>query len=181
MGRVNALGAELARLTREVIEAHSEWDSPHQFVTFAVEGDAVRPRLLAVIDPAIDPRDYPETMFSLGSKDMARNGPACGFLLQIESYAVKQLPDSASAAEREQLERDRRGRTFHQRPDAREMCGAWTVAPDGRGWAASKYRDEPGIHEESWRPGDAPGGQMVRALLALARCSQILEEAGGTS
>jgi hypothetical protein len=81
----------------------------------------------------------------------------------------------ASAADLARYHAARKGRTFHEQPGAVESCIAWVADIHGRLWSAAKTRDQPDkIREAFYRPGQAPGGQMIRGLLAVAKATGIL-------
>ena len=160
----------LAAITRDVIERHDEWDSPHQFVTWHLDGERLVPGTIAIIDPAMHPDDYPALMLRLAleRREERPEPPAYAFLLQIEAFGVTDPGKDATPQERLQFEADRRGRTFHTRPDAVESACAWCADVHGRLWTAAKRRDREGISEEFYQPGRTPGGQMIKGLLAVA-------------
>lgn len=161
-----------AAITRKVIEDHDKWDSPHAFITLHWDGEKLTAGTFACIDPAINPPDYPALMCKLARARMDDHpgDPACGYLLQIEGWGVAEPEKDAAPAEREQYERARISRTFHQMPDAVESVMAYCADIHGRLWAAAKRRDKPGeISENFYPPGSGKiGGQMVRGLLAVA-------------
>jgi hypothetical protein len=156
---------------RRAIEMHDEWDSPHCFVTLHWDGQKLSAGTYACIMPDINPADYPEHMIRLAREDYERDpdNAAYAYLLQAEFFGASEPGPDASAEERAQYQRDRLGRTFHQRADAEEVATAWCADVHGRLWAATKRRSKPGeIHEQFYAPGKAPGGQMIRGLLTVA-------------
>ena len=160
-----------ADFTRQTIEAHDEWDSPHCFITLHWDGEQVSVGTYASIMLDINPADYPAYMISLAREEHEKNpdDPAYAYLLQAEFFGATEPGPDASEAERAQFQRDRLGRTFHQRDDAEEIATAWCADVHGRLWAATKRRSQPGVvHETFYAPGKAPGGQMIRGLLAVA-------------
>ena len=155
-------------VTRKAIEDHGEWDSLHHFQTLHWDGEKLTCGTFAAIDPGIDPPDYPALMARIAARRQEEHpeDPAYAYLLQIEGFGVIA---GASAAEREQFDRDRIGRTFHQRADAVESAMAYCADVHGRLWYAVKTRSEPGVVVEHFcPPGKTPGGQMIRGLLAVA-------------
>lgn len=159
-----------AAMTRKIVADHDEWDSPHHFVTLHWEDGELRPGTWAMIMPDIHPAQYPELMAKLAleahEKDPDR--PAYGYLLQIESFGVTEPGPGASEEERDQFNRDRLGRNFHNRADAVEVAGAWCADIHGRLWAAARRRGDEEITERFYQPGRAPGGQLIEGLLAVA-------------
>lgn len=161
----------LAAATRQAIESHTEWDSMHCFVTLHWDGEGLRTGTYAAIDPGIDPPDYPALMAGIAAKELEKHphDPPYAYLLQIEAFGVTAPGPAASEAERDQFDRDRLGRTFHQRTDAVESVIAYCADIHGRLWSATEVRGRPGeITENFYPPGKALGGQMIRGLLAVA-------------
>jgi hypothetical protein len=166
-----------AAAARKAIDAHDEWDAPHAFETLHWDGEKLTTLTYACIMPDMDPVSYPAVMTGLAREELEKHpgDPAYGYLLLAESFRVQSPGPEASAAEREQYDRDRAGRTFHERPDAVEVCTAWAADIHGRLWFAEKARYSDGIREEFYRPGSsAPGGPVIRTLLAVAKTTGIL-------
>jgi hypothetical protein len=161
---------QLAAITRQMIEKHQDWDSAHEFVIWTWDGRDLALGTLAVIDPAMNPQDYPDIMVRLVSSHREKHPepPAYAFVLQIEAFGVVAPAKDATEAERAQFDRDRRGRKFHQRPDAVESCVAYCADIHGRLFTAGKRRGHDGITEEFYPPGKGLGGRMVKGLLAVA-------------
>lgn len=165
------LAAETRRL---VADLHTEWDAPHQFVTLHWDGQTISYGTVACIMADLHPTRYPQVMARMVLEQTQRRHlpPMCACALQIECFGVTEPGPDASAAERAQYQRDRVGRTFHQRPDAVESAVAWCADPYGFLWSAAKTRRDPTkIVESFYQPGQAPapGGQMVAGVLAAAR------------
>jgi hypothetical protein len=160
----------LASVTREVIERHEDWDSVHQFVTWYWDGEDLTPGTVAFIDPAIHPQDYGQHMRQVAVTDWEKHPESApyAYLLQIEAFGVTQPGRDASEEERDRVEHARRTRTFHELPDAVESCVAYCADVHGRVWTAAKVRGREGISETFYQPGRTPGGQLIRALLAIA-------------
>lgn len=149
-----------AAAARKAIEDHGEWDSLHCFMTLHWDGEKLSAGTYAAIDPGIDPPDYPKVMAGIAAERRREHpgNPAYAYLLQIEAFGVVEPGPDAGEAERERYDRDRIGRTFHQRPDAVESAIAWCADVHGRVWSAAKRRSEPGvIHEHFYAPGKTPG------------------------
>lgn len=159
-----------AAITRQVIEHHAEWDSPHCFMTLHRDGEELACRTFACIMPDMNPADYPRIMAKIASEQHEKDpaDPAYGYLLQIEAHGVQDPGPAATEDERERFRADRIGRTFRQRPDAVESAVAWCADIHGRVWTAAKVRGKDGISESFYPPGKAPGGQLIRGLLAVA-------------
>jgi hypothetical protein len=160
-----------AAATRKAIEVHDEWDAPHWFQTLHWDGTALTCRTCACIMPDIDPLGYPKVMAGIAREELEKypDDPAYGYLLQIEGFGVTQPPAGAAEAEREQFDRDRIGRTFHERPDAVEAAYAYAADIHGRVWCATHTRADPDrIDEAFYPPGRTPAGQMIRGLIAVA-------------
>jgi hypothetical protein len=156
---------------RRAIEMHDEWDSPHCFMTLHWDGEKVSIGTYASIMLDIEPTAYPAYMISLARDEHEKNpdDPAYAYLLQAEFFGASEPGPDASDEEHAQFQCDRLGRTFHQRSAAEEVATAWCADVHGRLWAATKRRSKPGeIHEQFYAPGKAPGGQMIRGLLAVA-------------
>jgi hypothetical protein len=166
-----------AAAARREVESHVEWDAPHCFQTLHLSGDQLVVRTMACIMTDINPPDYPRMMAGLAFEQHRQHpeDPAYAFLLQVESFGVTEPGPEASAAELAAFHQARRGRTFHLMPDAVEACVAWVADIHGRLWAATKTRQDPDtIHEVFYRPGKAPGGQLITGLLAVAEAAGIM-------
>lgn len=167
-----------AAAARHAIERHDEWDSPHSFETLHWDGEKLTTMTYACI--MTDVTDYAKVMIGLAKEEIGKHpdDPAYGYLLQTESHRATKPGPEASAAEREQYDRDLRERTFHKRPDAVEVCSAWVADIHGRLWFAEKERDNPGhVREVFYRPGatlPAFGGPVIDALLAVAQATGVL-------
>jgi hypothetical protein len=160
---------------RRILESHTEWDSPHTFITFYENGGRLAAGTYACIMPDIDPGDYPVTMMQVARKELDEfpDRAPVAYLLQIEGFGVIEPAKDASAEARLQFQADRAGRTFHQRPDAYEFAGAWVADVHGRLWQATKRRDHEGEIEVKFHPPgpSQPTGQMIRGLLAVAQAT----------
>ena len=102
--------------------------------------------------------------------------PAYAYLLQIEAFGVAEPGPEASAADLARYHAARRGRTFHQLPEAVEVCTAWVADIHGRLWSARKFRDGDAI-EERHTPASAPApgpAVFTGPLLTVARATGIL-------
>jgi hypothetical protein len=159
--------SELARITREIVERHDEWDAPHQFVTWQWDGERLTPVTVAIITPDIDPRDYYGVMYGMVEDQISGGVTPAAFLLQIEAYSVRQHAD-ATGQEKAQLLADHRARALHERPDAVETCIALCADVHGRVWEAVKQRPGGVIRETAYEPGRCPGGHMMKGLLDVA-------------
>jgi hypothetical protein len=166
-----------ADAARREVESHVEWDAPHCFQTLHLSDGGLTPRTMACIMTDIDPTDYPRLMAKMAAGQWERHpdDPAYAYLLQVESFGVTEPGPEASAAELAAYHAARLGRTFHLMPDAVECCIAWVADIHGRLWAATKTRKDPDtIHEVFYRPGKAPGGQLVTGLLKVAEAAGIM-------
>lgn len=164
----------LAAKTREVIEQHDQWDSPHCFQILGRDGAC---RSYAAIAPDVHPDQYPALMSGLAGKRLEEHpdDPAYAYLLQIEGWGVADPGPDAAQEERRQFEADRRGRTFHARPDRIETVTAWCADIHGRLWSAARVRGDEGIRECFYPPGSRmAGGQFVRAILAVALTTGVM-------
>ena len=166
-----------ADAARREVEAHDEWDAPHCFQTLHLDGDDLVCRTMACIMTDIHPTDYPRMMTALAAEEYARrpDDPAYAFLLQIEGFGLAEPGPEASAAELAAYHQARRGRTFHLMPNAVETCTVWVADIHGRLWSAAKTRQRPDeVQEAFYRPGKAPGGPLIRGLLAVAETAGIV-------
>lgn len=166
-----------AAAARAAIEAHTEWDAPHAFVTLHWDGASLATRTYACIMADINPADYPKMMAGMALEELSKDpaDPAYAYLLQAEFFGVTEPGPDATEADREQFDRDRLGRTFHQRPDAIECATAWVADVHGRVWNAGHTRKDPGlISEKFYPPGRAPSGHFVQGLLAVAYTTGVL-------
>ena len=167
-----------AEAARKAIEAHSDWDSPHCFLTLHWDGEKLSPGTYACIMPDYDPADYPALMARIARERIEEHPdepPAYAYLLQIEAFGLTEPGPAASPAEVERYKVARLTRTFHQHPDARESATAWCADVHGRLWNATKIRDAPGISERFYQPGRAPGGRLIRSLLSVAYATGMSE------
>ena len=159
-----------AKAAREAIECHDEWDSPHCFQALHWDGTDLSCRTYVCIMPDIHPEQYPALMAKAAREELEKHpdDPACGYLLQIESFGLAEPGKDASEAEREAYERARITRTFSKHPDAVETVIAWAADIHGRLWSAGRIRGKDSISETFCPPGKAPGGHMISGLLAVA-------------
>jgi hypothetical protein len=165
-----------AAAARREVETHDEWDSPHCFQTLHLDDGNLVCRTFACIMPDINPPDYPRMMAKMAAEQHDRDprDPAYAYLLQIEAFGMTEPGPEASAADLARYHAARKGRTFHEQPEAVESCIAWVADIHGRLWSAAKTRDHPDeVHESFYRPGKAPGGHMIRGLLAVAETAGI--------
>ena len=163
---------------RAAIERHDEWDAMHEFVTLHWDGEHLSYGTVGIIDPGIHPAQYGKLMAGLAAKQISAE-PATlpyAYLLQIEGHGVLEPLPSASDEERAQFNRDRRERTFHKRADAYEFAQVWCADIHGRLWSATKRRDCPeDIQVRFYRPGAAPSGQLIEALISVAAATGSLQ------
>jgi hypothetical protein len=163
----------LARETRRLVEdMHDEWDAPSQFVTLHWNGAKISYGVVACLMLDIHPTQLPRIMAELVSKQARRRDlpPMCACIIQSEVHGVTEPGPDASVAERLAYDRDRAGRTFHQRPDAVEAAVAYCADTYGFLWSALKTREDPGtIVEQFYKPGAGLGGQLIAGVLAAAR------------
>lgn len=162
----------MAAFTRCVIDAHDEWDSLHTLATVERDGDSVKYGTMAAIDPGIHPDRYPLLIGGLAASAVAEKHPPYALMLQIEAFGTI-IPQEglADPAEREKFEEDRKNRTIHKRPDAKEGAWAWLVDYQGNTWCAVKIRGKDGaadeIQEHFYPAGSEEiGGSMQEALAA---------------
>ncbi|GII88235.1 hypothetical protein Ssi03_62250 [Sphaerisporangium siamense] len=156
------------------------WDMPHELITLLWDGENIAFGTVAVIDTTIHPSMYSDVMMKLAheaiSDQVERSEPPTlyGFMLAVEAHAVATPKDDAPAAEHAQFQRDRLGRTFHQRPDAVEIASIWCVDVHRRMWTAMRRRPAPQVIEREFFPdvatptGRVPGGTFVAGLRAAA-------------
>jgi len=167
-----------AKAARDQLAQHDAWDSPHAFITLHWDGTSLNGRTYACIMPDIDPPDYPACMSKIAREQFEKDpaDPAYAYLLQIEGFGIPEPGKDATGAERDQYNRDRLGRTFHQRADAVECALAWVADIHGRVWSAEKIRgrEDEGIREQYHAPGQTPGGHMIRGLLAVAYATGVM-------
>lgn len=179
----------LADATRRITEEHTDWDSPHQFITLHWDGKQISHGTFAVITPDVHPTIYPSVMAKIAREELEgeRRDSVYAYALQIEGWGVVEPKPDASLDERVQFEADRLGRKFATRPDAVEIATTWCADVHGRAWAATKRRTHPGlVEEEFWAPDTTPrpGGRMVTGLLDIAHLAGVLVHglpAGGRS
>jgi hypothetical protein len=101
-----------AATVRRALDMHDEWDAPHSFETLHWDGTKLTTMTYACIMTDIKPSDYPAYMMALAREELEKHpeDPAYGYLLQAEGHRVTEPGPEASAAEREQFQRDRRER-----------------------------------------------------------------------
>jgi hypothetical protein len=127
-------------------------------------------RTLAVLDPAIDPAQYPEVIGSVAAQAAAEgDNTLYAMLLQIEAFGAH-LPDNPTEDEQVQFEAARLTRNIHQLPGAVEAAWAYTVDVHGRTWTAMQARGQDSIEESFYPAGtQTVGGRMHTALLAAVQ------------
>jgi hypothetical protein len=165
-----------AAAARAEVDRHDRWDAPNSFQTLHLDGDSLVCRTYACIMPDINPPDYPALMAKLAIErhDKDPRDPAYAYLLQLEGWGLGEPGPEASAAELAAYHAARVGRTFHEMPGAVETCSVWVADIHGRLWSAVKTRKHPDhVDEAFYRPGKAPGGQMITGLLAVAHATGI--------
>lgn len=177
----DAMTAEIRRR----LDAHDAWDGLHQFAILRWKGgQEFACSTLAVIDPRMHARDYPDAMQQIASEHM-RRFPAerpDAFLLEFEGWGVIAPAEDASDEEKTQFDRDRLNRTFHQRPDAMEGLTVACADIYGRLWVGHKLRKPPaGLAVTDvlfYRPGNYRlRGRIPEALLAVAASARQLTSA----
>ena len=62
-------------LARAAIEAHTEWDAPHAFVTLHWDGANLTTPAYACIMAGIKPADYPKMMAGMALEELAKTPP----------------------------------------------------------------------------------------------------------
>lgn len=164
---------DVAAYVEQWLAARDGWDQPHELISLHWRDGKIEVGTLSVIDTSMPPDMYPAVIAKAAREEIAAESlqTLFAYLLVIEVHGVRALPDDASAAEREQFDRDRRERRFHARPDAEEIAVAWCADIYGRLWSSARRRTDPDkIESHVYRPGqpNTPGGQMIRALTVAA-------------
>jgi hypothetical protein len=158
---------------RRITEMHTDWDSPHQFITLHWDGERVSYGTVAMITTDVHPTMYPGVMAGIAREALTGEDRAnlYAYALQIEGYAVVEPGSDATEEERRRFLADRVGRRFSERQDAVEIATTSCVDVHGRIWTATKRRDKPEIDEKFWAPDatDAPRGHLAEGLLNVAR------------
>ena len=163
----------LAAVTRQAIEVHDEWESPHSFQTLHWDGREIATGTYMRIMPDIYHHQYPGLMAQAAYEQQRErpDDPPCAYLLQVEAFGTVEPGKDASEEERDRYQRARLGRTFHELPGAQEVCAAYCADVHGRLWSAVKRRGNPGEISEHFYPPHSPrqpGGLVVNALLSIA-------------
>jgi hypothetical protein len=160
----------MAAEARRIIELHDEWDRPHAFEILHWDGARVRCSTHMMILADVPARYYPRLMMEAVRKwhDEHPDYPPYAYLVQIEAFGVADPRADAGEEERRVFEEARRDRTFHEHPDRHETVNAWCADIHGRLWAAMRVRGSDEIHESYYAPGRAPGGGLIRGVLACA-------------
>ncbi|MEV4093826.1 hypothetical protein [Streptosporangium saharense] len=154
-------------------DAHTVWDSLHEFRTLHWDGEQLTTGTLAAIVPSVPPNAYPALMTDVARGEILkqqekRENTLHAFSLRFEAHAVMHDPDTATPEESAQYLRDRLERRFQQREDAVEILGVYLVDIHGRLWAGSKRRDT-GKVEQHYYPDPARcpiGGGFIHGLRA---------------
>lgn len=159
----------MAAVTRQLIENHDEWDSLHALITVyrdGPDGSAIRFGSMTMIDPRVDPADYPAVIEGRVADDAANMGGPYALMLQAEAFMALSPKADAPAEEKAQFDRDRENRTIHARPDADEVVSVWTMDVHGRVWSATKRRSDSRVETHFFGPdaADRIGGKFVTAL-----------------
>jgi hypothetical protein len=159
------ISEDLARIARDAIERHDEWDSLHSMRIICRTGeDKVSVRTYVAIDPSYPPEMYPVMIEALARKSADEGEPPYALLLQIEAY-------SATLSLEESAQRERgHGGPLKDRPDARECAWAWVTDVHGNLWSAQKIRGTDGepdseIEEVAYEAGSkSHDGRFIRAM-----------------
>jgi hypothetical protein len=155
---------------------HDTWDAPPQFISLHWDGEKVTWGDVAVI-VGFHPDAYPALLTKKAGDavlEQRQRGEQTlyAFAVISEGHSVLSPPPGASTEARRQYERDRRNRTFHERPDAVENVFVFCADIHGRVWSATEVRDAPGVINEAFYPParteKALGGQLVNAIRAVA-------------
>lgn len=162
---------ELERVTRELIDRHEQWDTPHYFLTYyRLPDGSLRGAHVAAIDTHIGPPEYPRVLGTLLAEQLAKRyiehpdaPPIVALALQYEAYGIiTSAADGLTAAQ----EHARLTRTFHQLPERIETCGVITADVGGRVWWAQQCRGDTAVDCHKWEPAavNTPDGQLVRMM-----------------
>ncbi|GAA3078035.1 hypothetical protein [Streptosporangium carneum] len=167
----SVFAAEVARQ----IDAHTAWDSLHEFRTLHWDGERLTTGTLAAIAPNVPPDAYPDLMAGVAQKEILKQQEQgkhtlYAFSLLFEAHAVMHDSAQATAEENARFQRDRLERRFHQREDAVEVLGIYLVDVHGRLWTGTKRRDT-GKVEQHYYPDPARtpiGGGFIQGLRTVA-------------
>ena len=171
---------ELAVWARMLLEAHAAagWNTPHHFVSLLRNAGTGRLRAgtLTVIDPGVNPEDYPGLMFRAAAAEFEEGTVPYAYALQIESFDTPVLSASASAEERTRWEAARQNRTISQQDGAVESAWAWVTDVHGRSHGARQVRKTGEIEDFSVSISSDMriGGRMAHALQACANVARML-------
>lgn len=167
----DAMTAEIRRR----LAGHDEWDSLHTFEVAHWRDGKPDCHMLAVLDRAIPPPQYPQVIADLTAKALdGLDGDLPDlFLLQVEGFGVVKPREDAGDEEKMQFGRDMMNRHFHRRPDAVETFSVMAADVCGRLWTGTKARENPAgldVTDVGFsRPGNyRSGGRLPQALLAAA-------------
>lgn len=164
------LNDELAAITRKAIEIHDEWDTLHSLLVIGRDGNGVRVRLAAGIDPAFQPEMYPLLIENIVRECAEKDGPPYALLLQIEAFGALMPEDEAPAWEKARMEAARQNHALNQLPESVEAAWAYTADVHGRVWTAMNPRGSDEISESTFEPGSGRiGGRMLEAMLGTLR------------
>ncbi len=176
------------------------WDLPSQLAMLYWDGYKMTMGEPHVVPLNVAPADIPTVLISAAREwtfEYLQRGPsaqptafgdACGpvpygFVFVYEAFGVLYDPDTDDTFERHRLNRDRRERRFHERPDAMESCQAMAVDVDLRFWKVVIDRAAPRSPRWVYWPSlDAggqtkcphhvgvrvPGGAFPKTLIAMA-------------
>jgi hypothetical protein len=170
---------------RHLQELHTEWDSAAEFATLHTNGGQITVGTLAMLDPAINPSQYPAIMTQTAYRALAEEPDpeqlktSCGYLLFFEAFSVRGPGPETTEDERRRYDRERREHRIHERADAVEQAMTLVANLNGDLWVATKRRDSPHEIEEQHVPADgdiAPGysgHHLVRALLGIALAARM--------
>ncbi|MEV8636552.1 hypothetical protein AB0395_33385 [Streptosporangium sp. NPDC051023] len=157
------------------LDAHTAWDSLHEFRTLHWDGEQLTTGTLAAIAPSVPPDAYPGLMTDVAKGEILKQQEKSehtlhAFSLMFEAHAVMHDSAQATAEENARFQRDRLERRFHQREDAVEVLGVYLVDIHGRLWTGTKRRDT-GKVEQHYYPDPARtpiGGSFIHGLRAVA-------------
>jgi hypothetical protein len=150
-----------------------DWDT--SFATFQIlYWDAARgklaPRTYVGFTGVVHVRQYLGHMMECAIQDNKDHPdhPASAFLLTFEAFCVD-LPAGASAADHARVQAMIASHSLGEHPRAREQLSAWCVDITGRGWSATRLRDDPAvITEAAWKAGTVPADPELTGLITVA-------------
>jgi hypothetical protein len=155
---------------RRIAEDYNDWDTDHALMSYSWDGSELSVGLLAVIDLAIEPNDYPKILASTVQAYLGEcpdDSPAA-YLLQFEGFGAFKPADDASEEEKRAFAEAWENRTLHELPNSIEYLIILVADVYGRVWTLQKNRATGEITEKFHHPTSIVHGIQAKGLRSIA-------------